>query len=161
MNIFFIHWILPLPLGILTYGIARLFLLFGAACNSMGPSNRFNDPGLNSLYLDMWNNGGLSAGYFSGTWWIFLTEGLSSYLGARVAFGLIPKYRKQILIGISAVYSIFLFYLMSSIPSDVELSFRTCYTLFCYSVFPLGGIIIGSLTADNKIQSEQAAPRNR
>jgi len=155
MKNIFIHWILPLPLGILTYCITRLFLLIGAASNSMESSNLFNDPEINSLYLDMWKNGGLSAGYFSGTWWIFLTEGLSTYLGARVAFWLIPKYRKKIMIGICAVYLIFLSYLVSNIPSEVEITFRNCYTLFCYSVFPLGGIIIGYLTTDNKIQSKR------
>ena len=156
MKKLFLHWILPIPLGILTYGIARLFMLFGAACNSMGPPSRFNDSELSSLYLDMWKNGGLSAGYFSGTWWIFVTEGVSAYLGSRVAFNLIPKYRKQILFGICFAYFAFVFILLRRIPSDFDLTFRACYTLSCYSLFPLGGIIVGFLTTDNKSQIEQA-----
>lgn len=122
----------------------------------MGPPSRFNDSELSSLYLDMWKNGGLSAGYFSGTWWIFVTEGVSAYLGSRVAFNLIPKYRKQILFGICFAYFAFVFILLRRIPSDFDLTFRACYTLSCYSLFPLGGIIVGFLTTDNKSQIEQA-----
>jgi hypothetical protein len=161
MKKIFLHWILPLPLGIFTYAIARLFILFGAACNSMGPASRINDPELNSLYLDMWKNGGLSAGYLSGTWWIFLTEGFSAWLGSKVAFGLIPKYRKQILIGVCILYITYILNLLMRTPSDLETSFRFWYTIFCYSVFPLGGIIVGFMSAKNTIQSEQAAPSNR
>ena len=126
-------------------------MFFGAACNSVSLPSRINDPGLNSLYLDMWYNGGLSAGYFSGTWWIFLTEGFSAFLGASVAFTQIPKFRKQILYSVVITYVAYITYEITRIPTEFDISFKSWYAVFCYSVFPLAGIIFGALGADKKI----------
>ena len=150
MKKIFQDWVLPLPYGVFSYAIWKLFMLFGASCNSVSPPSRHNDPELNSLYLDMWDNGGLSAGYLGGTWWIFLTEGASAYIGASVAFGQIPKFRKQILYSVIITYVAYVTYEITRIPTEFDISFKSWYAVFCYSVFPLAGIIFGALGADKK-----------